>query len=833
MRLTLLMIVSFLLSACDSATIPPAGGVADNGDSAENVSALPTISDVVKVAQKFDGFYDLYWDAVSGKLFLAIDAFDEPFIYVSGLARGIGSNDLFLDRGQLGDTRLVRFFRSGPKVLLIEDNPKFIANSDNPDEQLAVRESFSRSVLWGFEAVAADDGAVLVDATEFFLRDTHDLTATLKAAEEGEYKVDTSRSAIFLPRTRAFPDNTEIEAVVTLVGEPTGDIVRTVTPDPTAITVHLHHSFVRLPEPGYEPLPYDPRSGYLDPASSFVNGVIYDYATPIGESVQVAHTLRHRLKKKNPGAESSEPVEPIVYYVDRGTPEPIRSALIDGASWWNDAFEAAGYKDAFRVELLPEGVDPMDVRYNVIQWVHRSTRGWSYGFSVVDPRTGEIIKGHVSLGSLRVRQDYLLAEGLLAPYQDGTVPDALLEFALARIRQLSAHEVGHTLGLEHNFAASANGRASVMDYPFPYVTIGRDGTIDVSEAYDVGVGPWDKRAVLYGYQDFPAGSDRAIERETILLQTYASGLDFVSDSHSRADLYAVNAGPAHPRGSLWDNGADAIAELERLMQVRAVVLENFSERNIRVGRPMAHIEDVLVPMYLLHRYQLKAAATFIGGQEFRYSVRGDGWVPVSPVPPAKQRRAIDAMLETISPEALRLRPELVALIPPRPPGSPPTQEIFPRQTGYVFDPNAAAVTAAGLTLDILLDPTRAARMINNQALDETQPGFAELIGRLLDATWYSRQAPVEDAGLRRIVNNAVLDRLMALAAKPDAQPQARAIALDQLIELDAWISNQITRAPADWRAHYRFAADQIRRFLANPAAVPPATPLQAPPGSPI
>ena len=822
-----------LIAACGNDPAAVSDPVLAAPEAPASESADPTFASMVASADKLAGFYDLYWDEDSGKLFLAIDRFDEPFIYQDGLARGVGSNDLFLDRGQLGSTRLVRFQRIGPRAMLIEDNTSYLATTENIAERKAVEESFARSVLWGFEAVAFDGETMLVDATEFFLRDTHHLAAKLKAAEEGDYKVDTTRSAIFLPRTKAFPDNTEVEAIVTLVGEPTGKIISTVTPDPRAITVHLHHSLVRLPDAGFEPLPFDGRGGFMDPAKPFVDRVILDYAVPVGDPIVRINTLRHRLQKKEPSAAVSAPVEPIVYYVDRGAPEPIRSALIEGASWWNEAFEAAGYEDAFRVELLPEDADPMDVRYNVIQWVHRSTRGWSYGSNVNDPRTGEIIKGHVSLGSLRVRQDYLLAEGLLAPYKDETIPEEMLEFSLARIRQLSAHEVGHTIGIAHNFAASANDRASVMDYPYPYVKLDRNGDIDVTEAYDVGIGEWDKRVILYGYQDFPDDVDATAAREEILRETYASGLEFVSDTHSRSDAFATSAGPAHPRGNLWDNGADAVAELDRLMQVRKVVLGNFSERNIRMQRPMANIEDVLVPMYLIHRYQLKAAATFIGGQEFTYSMRGDGRVPVKPIPPAKQRAAVESLLATITPDALRLRPELVALIPPRSPGTPDSREIFPRRTGYVFDPFAAAATAADLTLEMLLDPARAARMINNHALDPEQPGFAELVRAVLEATWYSRAAPDEDAELRRVVDDTVLQRLMMLAANPQVQPQARAVALDQLIELDAWIGAQVSRAPADWRAHYRFASDQIRRFLANPEAMPPQTPLKAPPGSPI
>ncbi len=815
-RQLLYLLLPLILIACGKEAPPP--------------EAEGSYDRITSSGEYLPGFIGLYWSEEDGKLYLEIDQLEEPFIYVSSLSRGVGSNDLGLDRGQLGDTFLVRFSRYGPSVMLIADNPKYVARSDNPDERAAVEEAFAQSILWGFEVVASRDGRVLVDGTEFFLRDAHGVANRLKKAEEGKYAVDPKRSTVFLPRTRGFPDNTEVDAVVTLAGEPAGPIVSTVSPDALAITVHQHHSFVRLPEAGYTPLPYDPRAGFIDPSE---NELVYNYASAIGEPLRTAYAWRHRLHKKEPGAALSEAVEPIVYYVDRGAPEPIRSALMEGARWWNQAFEAAGYKNAFQVKLLPEGADPLDIRYNVIQWVHRSTRGWSYGYSVRDPRTQEILKGHVSLGSLRVRQDYLLAEGFTAPYVDDTVPDTLLEFALARIRQLAAHEVGHTLGLEHNFAASSNDRASVMDYPYPYVTLNAAGEIDLSDAYAVGIGAWDKRAVLWGYQDFPEGVNADSERRRTLQETYDSGLNFVADRHSRGDSYAVRAGPTHTRSALWDNGADPVAELDRTMILRTKVLAQFSERSIRMGRSMADIEDVLVPMYLVHRFQLQAAATVIGGREFTYALRGDGQTPTTPVTAQRQHQAINSLLATIVPAALRLRPELVAMIPPRAPGSGTSREIFPRQTGYIFDPHAAAATAAGLTLDTLLNSSRGARMNNNQADNAEQPGFQDLLQAVLQASWYHPPLGEADAQLQRVVNIAVLERLMLLAANGEAQTQVRAQAFDRIVELATWLGSTQENAPLDWRAHYRFAMEQIRRFREDPETMSPLVSVKAPPGSPI
>ncbi len=789
-------------------------------------SPEPPISQQLPAFDEFEGFVDMYWDESKGRLLLKVEEFDQPFLYQSSLARGIGSHDLGLDRGQLGSTRVVEFQRSGPKVFLMQNNLDYRASSDNAYEKLAVEESFARSVVWGFESLGTVGGATIIDATEFLIRDAHGISAWLKEAEEGEYMPDASRSAVYLPRTKAFPDNSEVEAIVTFTGQPTGEILQSVVPDPTTITVHMHHSFIRLPDDDYEPLPYDPRAGLF--GFDYEGNGFFDYATPIGDLLEVAYARRHRLEKKDPSAEVSEAVEPIVYYVDRGAPEPVRSALMDGALWWSQAFKAAGYRDAFRVQLMPEDADPMDVRYNIIQWVHRSTRGWSYGASVFDPRTGEIMKGHVTLGSLRVRQDYLIAEGLLAPYDDEETPDAMLEMALARIRQLSAHEVGHTLGFVHNFAASTQDRASVMDYPFPLIKIDDSGALDLSDAYDTGIGEWDKRVVLYGYQDFPDSADAEKERNMIIAETIADGWKFVADSDARA------VGTAHPDGNLWDNGTDAIEELEHLLKIRDFALRRFSERNIRVGRPMATIEEVLVPLYLLHRFQIPAVGKLVGGQYFRYALRGDGQEVKRIVDAGKQRTAIAILLHTLSPIVLRLPDELVDSIPARPPGFAKTRETFPTDTGTVFDPFGAAESAVALTLDVLLDPTRAARMIAGNARQAAMPGFGELTESLVRATWYSRQRPGIDGEIQRATNSLVLERLMLLSIDQEADDQVRAIAFDRINELDSWLSTRLARETRRrWRAHYRLARHQIQRMLEDPASLETLVPVTPPPGSPI
>ncbi len=769
--------------------------------------------------ESFEGFVDTWWDETTGRMLVRVDELDTPFLYQSSLPRGIGSNDIGLDRGQLGNTKVVRFLRSGPKVLLVEDNLRYRANSDNADERRAINESFARSVIWGFTDIDDDDESTIIDATAFFVRDAHGVAARLAAMGEGAFHVDDSRSAIFLPRTKAFPDNTEVEAVVTFVGETTGQHLPTVIPDWTALTVHVHHSFIRLPDDDYEPLPNEPRSGVI--GLSYDEAGFTDYATPIGDPILSNFGRRHRLEKVDPSADVSEAVEPIVYYLDPGAPEPVRSALLDGARWWAQAFEAAGYKNAYRVEMLPEGADPMDVRYNVIQWVHRSTRGWSYGASILDPRTGEILKGHVSLGSLRVRQDYLIAEGLLAPYEDETVPPEMLEMSLARIRQLSAHEVGHTLGFEHNFAASTQDRASVMDYPFPLVRITADGRLDVSDAYAVGIGEWDKRTALYAYQDFPEGMDRAAARSQIIDDTLAQGFKYVGDADSRS----VSA--SHPDGNLWDNGADAVAELERLMRVREIALQGFSERNIRIGRPLATIEEALVPIYLLHRFQIQAVGKLVGGLYFNYQLRGDAQADARPVAVARQQQAIDALLATLDPAVLKLPQGLADAITPRVPNSPKSRETFAGATGINFDAIAPARSAATLTLEVLLDPARAARLERTGA-----PGFRAVTGGLLDASWYAESGEGTEATIQRQTNMQVLYGLLGLAFDASADTDVRATALAAVQELDAWLAK---RSPRDvtLRAHFAFARSEISRLQADPAAIELLVPATVPPGSPI
>jgi hypothetical protein len=802
-----------------------------------------TISTKTTGMKHIDGYLPLDWDAKAGKLYLEIphlgpDGISPDILYTHSLPYGTGSNDLGLDRGQISRGQLIHFQRTGPKVLMIEPNQRFRSTSTDPSEVLAVRQSFPESVLYGFKVEAEEaNGTVLVDATDFFLRDAHDVAGALTRTQQGTYKLDPTRSTIALDATKAFPKNTEVEAILTFTtdGPAHGEFVRDVTPDPHALTVHEHQSFVELPSPGFTPRRFDPRAGYFPTTYR-------DYNVPVSESLDQQFIIRHRLIKKDPSCKTNcEAVTPIQYYVDSGAAEPIRTALLEGARWWDQAFQAAGWaKGTFKADILPAGADPMDIRYNMIEWVHRYTRGWSYGAAVVDPRTGEIMKGNVTLGSLRSRQDYLIDEALLSPYLDGKplppAGDPMLAMVLARTRQLAAHETGHTLGLAHNFAASSfphspEESVSVMDYPHPYITLDKNGIPNLSQSYAVNIGIWDKVTINYGYREFdksgkPAEDPAALN--AILAASEKTGLIYITDEDSRP------LGGAHPHSHLWDNGADPVEELNRIMTIREAGLKRFGVNAITNGTPTAQLEDTLVPLYLLHRYQTEATIKEIGGLDYRYNLRGDNQPNPEIVSSAEQKKALAAVLKTLSPETLTLPESLLKILPPRPPGLERTRESFPSETGLTFDPIATAESAADLTLVGLLDPARASRLVQYHMRIPDAPSLRGVLEAVSKTTAERPEGGhTMSSEVERAVEFRALEAMLSLAINPQASTQARAIARSHINDV---LKELTTAAPLTDTAeaiHRSALINRINDFNRDPAKFVPAKPIQAPPGMPI
>ncbi|MEE9365000.1 MAG: zinc-dependent metalloprotease [Cellulophaga sp.] len=765
--------------------------------------------------QKFNGLFDFYYDEGNDKIFLEVDALDKEFLYVYSLSNGIGSNDIGLDRGQLGRASVVHFKKAGNKLLLVQPNLKFRALTDNKLERNSVEQAFAKSVLFGFKIEEEKNGTYIIDATKFFMQDTHGVAARLKRGNQGSYKLDLSKSAFSLGRTKAFPKNVEFDVLLTFSGEAKGRHIRSVTPNANLVTVTQHHSFIELPDNGYKKRVYDTRSG----ANMFS---YMDYATPVQEAITKRYIRRHDLRKKNPNAAVSEAVEPIIYYLDNGTPEPIRSALLDGGKWWNEAFEAIGYKNAFQLKILPDDADPLDVRYNVIQWVHRSTRGWSYGSSISDPRTGEILKGHVSLGSLRIRQDFLIAQALMnKPFaeRDDNYQE-MLDLALARIRQLSAHEIGHTIGFAHNFAASTNNRSSVMDYPHPQFEL-KDGKIDFSNAYDTKIGSWDKVTVAYAYSHFPNGTNERNALNAILNKAKTDGLRFISDSDARPQ------GGAHALAHLWDNGKTASQELEDVLAIRKLAMGNFSIDNIKTNEPNSVLEDVFAPLYFFHRYQTEAVAKVIGGLDYNYSVKGDGQTTVEMIGKSEQQKALKSILKTLDASVIAIPKNKLSLFPPRAKGYGRSRESFRGKTGVAFDPLSAAETAADMTLGLLLHPERASRLIQQKSIDAKQYGLDEVLSQLVTKTISKKHKDTYISEIQQNINYRVLFHIMNLAAHKNVHPQVNAIANKKLSDFKSLLLS------SDKNENTIEMARRIDAFKAKPELFKIIPVSKIPDGSPI
>jgi Met-zincin/Domain of unknown function (DUF5117)/Domain of unknown function (DUF5118) len=783
-----------------------------------SVSQAQEAEAFLKDCKKIEGFFDFYWNETKGKVYLEIKNTGEEFLYYNSLSQGLGSNDIGLDRGRLGTEHVVRFERFGNKMMLIEPNYAYRALSNDALEQKAVTESFAKSTHFGFEILRADSKAILVDFTPFLLRDALDASGAISAAKQGAYSFDASRSGIYLPMCKSFPKNTEFEAMISLIGTKAGNYLAEVVPTPQFVSMHQHHSFVKLPEAGFKPREFDPRIGY--------NGIeFYDYSTPISQPIVKKYISRHRLIKKDPTAVFSEPVEPIVYYLDAGVPEPIRSALFEGATWWNQAFEAAGYKNAFQVKMLPPDADPMDVRYNLVQWVHRSTRGWSYGASIIDPRTGEILKGKVTLGSLRVRQDYLLAQGLAGDFSANGNDDALNALALDRLKQLSAHEIGHTLGLPHNYISSIQGRASVMDYPHPLVFL-KDGKVDLSEAYTHEIGEYDKASIVWGYQDFPPNVDEKAELERIVQQTKRKQLQFLTDQDARPD------GSVHPQTHLWDNGTNSADELSRIVELRRVVLDGFDLKKLPAKAPIATLEEVFVPMFMLHRFQVQAAAKMLGGAFYENALNGDSFRGFKPVAAADQRQSLRTMLATLQPSFLAVPKPVLDLISPRPFRYPANaRETFKRRSGLAFDVLSPAEVSAQLTLSLILNPQRVTRLATHQVYDKTMPSLTEVLevmthdivkNEILERNTYFGQ-------IKRVVAEMYIQELRKIAYNPAVGLEARLNATQEVENIRVYFSSHQTKLGS----FGRYILERLKGNFNEQEASKQADYFIAPDGQPI
>jgi hypothetical protein len=793
-----------------------------------SAEAPKTMAEITRPLAAQPGFIDVWRDADQGKVLLSLSpaSFGTPFLMLTSLPYGLGSNDVGLDRGQAGQVKLVHFEKRGARVFLVQENTSFVADSANRNERDSVIEAFAASVLWGGDILASEGGKQLVDFSSFLLADHHGIAERLKTTKQGAYSVDPRRSAVLAEQAKSFPDNIELEAMLTFQGPGEGKFVREVAPDPASLTMRQHVSLVRLPDANYQRRAYHPASGGIDTG-------YYDFATPLASSIDVRWQLRHRLEKTDPGAAVSTVKKPIVYYVDRGAPEPVRSALLDGARWWASAFEKAGFKDAYRVELLPEGADPMDARYNVIQWVHRATRGWSYGHALADPRTGEIIKGAVTLGSQRVRQDILIAESLLAPYGKAGDKHALAEqMALARLRQLAAHEVGHTLGFTHNFAASQQGNGSVMDYPHPIVRLNAKGEVELEDAYGVGLGPWDDFVVSHAYAQF-APREEAAALARLRADIRAKGFSYVSDGESRSN------GSAHPAGLMWDFGPDSLKTWDQLMAVRQRALQTFSFGVLPDGRQAGEIEARLVPLYLVHRYQAEALARLVGGSDFEYATSTDvrsgaARGGVRAVPAATQRQALERLAASLRAESLALPANVLDVLTPAAMGYERNREYFDTRMNSVFDAFSAVEAGAAQTCTFLLDPARINRLAWQHARDARQPGVQEALALVLLKTWQRENVGggvVAGEAVQLAANWVVLDALLNLLNGGGLHPAVDAEARQITREFGQWLA---AHPGAGVTAQSRKqAADLIQRYLADPQntklrALPPI-----PPGAPI
>ncbi|QQX79666.1 zinc-dependent metalloprotease [Shewanella sp. KX20019] len=772
---------------------------------------------IIKKSQAATGFINLFYEKASGELYIEANKLNQPFLLLTSLPHGVGSNDIGLDRGQLGRTRMVQFERHGPYLILKQLNTAYRASTDNAAEQRAVKEAFAESVLWRGKVVTGKRNLVAIN--DLVVNDLHGISDVLEQTKQGSYQLDKAKSLILPEGVKSFERNSDVDVLLTFNSAKEGNYVAQVTPDAKHMSVRLRYSFIALPEEQYQTRAYHPMSGYL-------SDDYLDYGTRVDQDIRQRMLLRHRLEKITPGTAPSQVVKPITYYLDPGVPEPIRSALLEGASWWEDAFTDAGFINGFKVELLPEDADPQDVRYNVIQWVHRATRGWSYGSAVTDPRTGEIIKGHVTLGSQRVRQDHLIARGLTAGWQDrSAADDAAMALSLARIRQLAAHEVGHTLGLDHNFAASSNSNASVMDYPHPMVMV-NGGKIDISRPYDEGIGVWDKYTVAYGYAEYSDLEQEKVALSDMRVEVERQGLRYIGEADSRS------AGASNAYASLWDNGNDPVAELSRLSAVRAKAIEDFSAEALLAEQPKGELSDAFVPIYLLTRFQITAAAKFIGGTDYSYAdgVDGQSWHYLAP---ALQQQALQAVLATLAPSELAITESLQQMLVPKAGNYSHTRESFHSGLGVVADPLGMAEVLSRHALAQIFVPERLNRVNQAYLNDKEQWSVSKVTDKVLAKTVFADIPNGPELGVWMRVNAVTLDVLLQAYHNEKTRPEVKAQLAERLNYTIKQLKRKVKRVSAYEAAHFAWLQQGIEKGMKDAKAKLIAKPLPMPPGSPI